>query len=128
MTGHAKLERRYRRLLALYPRVFRSEHQEEILSVLMDGAGPDQRWPAMSESADLVTNGLRARGRYGFSWERTHYPRVWLGVRVAVGVWLLVLTGLMCAWGIWWGLALLAPAALHFYLAYRIARCLESER
>jgi hypothetical protein len=53
---------------------------------------------------------------------------VWFGVRLAVGVWLLVLTVIMCQWGQWWGLALLGPAALHFYLAYRLARLLEGGR
>ncbi|MGW4400070.1 hypothetical protein ACWEHA_32680 [Amycolatopsis nivea] len=33
------LERRYRRLLALYPRAHRAAHGEEMLGVLLDGAG-----------------------------------------------------------------------------------------
>jgi hypothetical protein len=31
-----------------------------------------------------------------------------------------VLTAILCAYGRWWGLALVAPAALHFYFAYRL--------
>lgn len=124
MTG--KLERRYRRLLAFYPRAFRREHGQEILSVLMSCARDGQRRPRAAESADLLTNGLSMRFRYAFSWERTHHPRLWLGVRLGTAVWLLVLTAILCQGGYWWGLALLAPAALHFYLAYRLARAIES--
>lgn len=40
-------------------------------------------------------------------------------IRLAVGIWLLALTAYLCYRDIWWGLLLLAPAALHFYLAYR---------
>jgi hypothetical protein len=65
MTDSVALERRYRRLLAWYPRSFRREHEEEILSVLMAGAH-DGRWrPGWAESADLITSGLRTRLRPG---------------------------------------------------------------
>jgi hypothetical protein len=40
-------------------------------------------------------------------------------IRLAVGIWLLALTAYLCYRDIWWGLLLLAPATLHFYLAYR---------
>jgi hypothetical protein len=48
MTKSPRLERRYRRLLAFYPKGFRRENEQEILSVLMAGAaeasdGPDWR-------------------------------------------------------------------------------------
>ena len=38
MTNSSRLERRYRSLLALYPKAFRREHEQEILSVLMAAA------------------------------------------------------------------------------------------
>jgi hypothetical protein len=41
-------------------------------------------------------------------------------VRIAVGVWLLILAAILGGSGHWWGVLLLAPAALHFYLAYRV--------
>jgi hypothetical protein len=41
MSDSARLERGYRRLLACYPRAFRPEHEQEILSVLMASAGAD---------------------------------------------------------------------------------------
>jgi len=45
MSNSTDLQRRYRRLLAFYPHAFRREHEQEILSVLMDDAEPGQRRP-----------------------------------------------------------------------------------
>jgi hypothetical protein len=52
------------------------------------------------------------------SFDRRH-PRAVARIRCAVGLWLLILTAILCGFGYVWGLLLLAPAALHFYLAYR---------
>ena len=49
-------------------------------------------------------------------------PRTSAGVRIAVGIWLLIGAGFACHDGYWWGLVILPPAALHFYLAYRILK------
>jgi hypothetical protein len=57
----AILERRYRRLLACYPRFFRRDSGDEILAVLMDCARPGQRWPAPGECADLLGSVVRMR-------------------------------------------------------------------
>jgi hypothetical protein len=57
----AVLERRYRRLLACYPRFFRRDSQDEILAVLMACAQPDQRWPGPAECADLLWSAIRMR-------------------------------------------------------------------
>jgi hypothetical protein len=65
------LQRRYRRLLASYPRPFREEHGEELLAVLLDCAGDRQRYPRVRETADLITHGLLARLR---SRQRDHSP------------------------------------------------------
>ena len=47
MTETGGLERRYRRLLAWYPRPFRREQGDEMLAVLMAGARePAAAWPA----------------------------------------------------------------------------------
>jgi len=35
MTGQEDLERRYRRLLAWYPRAYWREHEEEMLAILL---------------------------------------------------------------------------------------------
>jgi hypothetical protein len=61
MTDETNLERRYRRLLAWYPRTFRRENGQEILDVLMAGARHGQSRPGLVSSADLITSGLRMR-------------------------------------------------------------------
>jgi hypothetical protein len=58
MTELARLERRYRRLLAWYPEDFRLDQGDEMLGVLMAGARPDQQWPGLGESADLLRGAL----------------------------------------------------------------------
>jgi hypothetical protein len=57
------LERRYRRLLACYPWAYRQEHEEEMLGVLLAGAGGRRR-PGLRDSADLILGGVRIRARY----------------------------------------------------------------
>jgi catechol 2,3-dioxygenase-like lactoylglutathione lyase family enzyme len=61
MSDSAKLERRYRQLLACYPRAFRREHEREILAVLMDGADECQEPPRLGEAANLITHALWMR-------------------------------------------------------------------
>ena len=63
MTGSAGLEQGYRRLLAWYPRAFRRDQADEILGVLMAGAGEGQRRPRPAEAADLLWSGLKMRLR-----------------------------------------------------------------
>ena len=59
MTDSSRLERRYRRVLACYPKAFRRESGEEILAVLMATAGEGQRRVGPAESADLIMGALR---------------------------------------------------------------------
>jgi hypothetical protein len=54
VTYRGDLERRYRRLLAWYPRGFRLEYEQEMLAVLMAGSGGGQRRPRLAEVADLI--------------------------------------------------------------------------
>ena len=63
MSSQTGLEQGYRRLLAWYPRAFRHESGPELLAVLMACAPGDQRRPGLSESANLIRNGLRMRLR-----------------------------------------------------------------
>jgi hypothetical protein len=49
-------------------------------------------------------------------------PRTSAGLRVAVGIWLLIAAGFACDAGYWWGLVILPVAVGHFYLAYRILK------
>ena len=55
-----------------------------------------------------------------------NHPNTAARIRLTVGIWLLALTAYLCYRGIWWGLLLLAPAALHFYLAYRSHHSVQS--
>jgi hypothetical protein len=50
------------------------------------------------------------------------HPRLWAGIRISIGVWLLALTVVLYAYGVggWWGALLVPAAALHFYFAYRL--------
>ncbi|MGC4796319.1 hypothetical protein ACLQ3H_19735 [Micromonospora saelicesensis] len=59
------LERRYRRLLAVYPWEHRRVYEDEMLAVLLAGARPGQRRPATADVRNLVGAGLRARLRVG---------------------------------------------------------------
>ena len=65
MSDSAILERRYRRLLACYPRAFRREHEQEILSVLMAGADEGQQRPRLGEAFDLTRSAIWMRLRPG---------------------------------------------------------------
>jgi hypothetical protein len=59
MTGPSPLERRYRRVLACYPKEFRRDSEEEILAVLLATAAEGQRWAGLAESVDLLRGALR---------------------------------------------------------------------
>jgi hypothetical protein len=51
------------------------------------------------------------------SWDYRH-PRVWAGVRFAVGIWLVFLGGFLLADGYLWATLLLAAAAVLFWVGY----------
>lgn len=130
MSASAELERRYRRLLSLYPKPFREEREQEMLAVLMAGAEPGQSRPAVSESADLLGNALRMRLRYvgpasPFS---VKHASVIIWVRLLTAFWLMILTGILCQYGRWWGLGLVPFVVLHFYWAYRTDQAAKAQR
>jgi hypothetical protein len=79
MTESSHLERRYRRLLAWYPQAFRREHEEEMLVVLMAGAGDGRRRPGLADSADLVRNAIGMRLR---PWAQRPSPTVSWALRL----------------------------------------------
>jgi hypothetical protein len=74
----AGLERRYRRLLACYPRAYRRENGEEILAVLLACARNGQQRPRLAESADLIKGALRSRLWPAGRPPRTVQTAVWL--------------------------------------------------
>ncbi|NNJ59855.1 MAG: hypothetical protein HKP61_02615, partial [Dactylosporangium sp.] len=51
------LERRYRRLMFVYPKSHRGRWESEILGTLLELAGPAQRMPAGREAASLCLGG-----------------------------------------------------------------------
>ena len=55
------LERGYRRLIACYPRSFRKDNEEEILTVLLATAEDGRQRPGLSESVDLIKGAVRMR-------------------------------------------------------------------
>jgi len=59
-TG-AAYARGCRALLLAYPRTYRAERGEEILSTLLDSAVPGQCLPRAADAADVVAAGLRVR-------------------------------------------------------------------
>ncbi|HEY3867841.1 MAG TPA: hypothetical protein VGM10_05805 [Actinocrinis sp.] len=61
--AESALERRYRFWLRCYPSAFRSEHEAEMLGVLMAGAREQQRWPDLTECLDLAFGALRVQLR-----------------------------------------------------------------
>ena len=100
--------------------------------MLMAGAAEGQRRPLLAESFDLLANAIFMRvrkTRLPGSWEYRH-ARLMLPVRVLIGIWLVMLTMILYGHhrGGLWGVLLVPAAALHFFLAYRLAKHLEQER
>ncbi|WP_203829879.1 hypothetical protein [Actinoplanes palleronii] len=58
MTGGERLERRYRRLIRVYPP---GPRREELLNTLLDCAPPDRVRPTAREVGNVVRHGVRAR-------------------------------------------------------------------
>lgn len=63
MTGPDLLPGRYRRLLWAYPHWYRRERGHEMLTALLDAAGPDRQRPTGRETLDLVCRGIWCRLR-----------------------------------------------------------------
>jgi hypothetical protein len=91
MNRSADLERRYRRLLAFYPRKFRAENSEEILAVLLDCAQDGQTRPGPGAAADLLKGALWMRLRPPGTPPRT----LVLAVRLMLGCALLEFVALL---------------------------------
>ena len=57
-------------------------------------------------------------------WCEYRHPRIFAGVRMVAGVWLLILTAILYGYdrGGWWRVLLIPAAAGHFYVAYLLHR------
>lgn len=125
MTDQSPLERRCRRWLHFYPASYRAEHEEEMITVLIHGAGDGDR-PKAGELADLARHGLRVRlrqlaDRVPSRWERDH-AKVMFPIRIGIALWLCLISGLLIGYhrGELWLVLLLPAIAAHVYIAYRI--------
>jgi hypothetical protein len=78
MSKPAGLERGYRRLLACYPRAYRRENEEEILTVLLACAHDGQQRPGLAVVADLIKGAMRMRLRPAAGTPRAVRAAVWL--------------------------------------------------
>lgn len=57
------LERRYRRLIRLYPAAWRARYEDEVVGTLLDAAGPGRDSVSPAEAADLVRGAVIQRVR-----------------------------------------------------------------
>ena len=80
-SEEGRLERGYRRLLAVYPAAHRARYGEEMLGVLMTAARPGRRRPDPGEAVSLLLGGLRARLRVPHGGAAS--PRWWDATAVA---------------------------------------------
>jgi hypothetical protein len=97
------LERRYGRLLSLYPKDYRAERGEEIMSTVLGTSQLDQLWPHPKEAIPLIGHALRMR--LGLA-ESQPIGRL----LVVIGPAQLILASLMsmmsflgAEWNPWWG-------------------------
>ncbi|HTX45017.1 MAG TPA: hypothetical protein VMD48_02015 [Solirubrobacteraceae bacterium] len=129
-NSNATLERRYRRLMRLYPRSYRDEHGEDMVGVLMNGAGSGKRRPGFIETLDLLHNALTIHARYWWQMraatERNSLTvrnaRLVIRIRLAVVAWLTFVTVMLCIAGYWWiALIVVFFIALHLLFVRRAA-------
>lgn len=128
--SNESLERGYRRMLRLYPRSYRDQHGEDMLGVLLNGADGGKSHPGFSESLDLLRGALVVRARYWWQMRSgveagslaVRHPLLVIRVRLAVALWLCVVTTVLCARGYWWlGVVVAAFIPIHLVLAGRVA-------
>ncbi|MBM2620540.1 hypothetical protein JIG36_34070 [Actinoplanes sp. LDG1-06] len=62
-TADERLVRRYRRLLLAYSRRYRRAHGTEMITTMLEMAGPGRSRPSAGESWHLVVSGVRQRFR-----------------------------------------------------------------
>jgi hypothetical protein len=63
MTANPGLERRYRRLIGLYPPAYRREYTDEVLGVLMESAPEGRHRPSLADTVDMVRGAAAVRLR-----------------------------------------------------------------
>ena len=128
--SNERLERRYRRLLRLYPRSYREQHGEDMLGALMNDAGSGKSRPGFMETLDLLHSALTVHARYWWQMRTARErqslavrnPRLEIGIRLAVVAWLTFITVMLCIAGYWWiALGVVFFIALHLLFVRRAA-------
>ena len=128
--SNSRLERRYRRLLRLYPRSYQDQHGEDMLGALMNGAGSGKSRPGVMETLDLLHSALTVHARYWWQMriarERqslaVRNARLVIRIRLAVVAWLTFVTVMLCIAGYWWiALGVVFFIALHLLFVRRVA-------
>ncbi|MEV0201625.1 hypothetical protein [Nonomuraea sp. NPDC050691] len=86
------LEKRYRRLLAWYPKRHRATYEEEMVAVLLAGSDPGRRWPGARDTFDLLRGGLAVWLRHaGGAESRRHWHEALAVAALVAPIALLVL-------------------------------------
>ena len=98
--------------------------------VVVDCGSVDDSQVIASGFADLVLSAIFMRWREAtrqprWRWERRHW-RLIVRMRVAIGIWLLVVGSILLSYGYWWGVLIFVAAALHFYFAYRLRHTIRA--
>jgi hypothetical protein len=130
------LERRYRRLLRLYPRSYREKHGEELLGVLMTDEDRGARHSRLAASLDLLRGAILVHTRYWWQMRSAvehdrlavRHPLVVIRVRLAVAIWLCIVAGVLWSRGYWWlGAGVALFIVVHLILAGRTAARYRAE-
>jgi hypothetical protein len=121
MNDTTALERGYRRILACYPRSFRTDSEDEILAVLLDSAADGQTRVGLPEAWDLIRGAVRMR-----LWPAAPRPRT---VRAAVRLMLAgaaaelaaMITVVMTSGAVRAAVAARYPAAANVVMVHQVA-------
>jgi hypothetical protein len=115
VNGSAALERRYRRLLVLFPADHRREYAEEMIGVLLAATPEGRHRPRPADAFDLIAGGLRARLRQrGAGLSGARWPDALAVCSIALPVLVLTALAVNYAWKAAIGYRL--PSLSGFYL------------
>lgn len=81
-----ELEKRYARVLRLYPAGYRHERGDELMATLLEAAGDGRKWPAARESVALTIGALREHA----GGQRRSVKESWLAAARVAAVMVLV--------------------------------------
>jgi hypothetical protein len=121
MSDAAALERGYRRLLALYPRSFRGDSEDEILTVLLATAEQGQTRVGWAEAWDLIRGAVRMRLWPAAPRPRTVRAAVKLMMAGAVAELAAMITVAVTGGVVRAAVAARYPAAMHAAMVHQVA-------